>query len=65
MLQSEQIPLENDLAKSLFCHETNFYCVFLSEVLTSEVYLELCRTSLMAYFCENSYRVSLLNYFRK
>ena len=28
----------SDLAKSLFCHETNFYWVFLSKVLTSEVW---------------------------
>ena len=54
---------KNDLAKSLFCHETDW--VLLSKVLTSEAYLELCRTSLMAYLCENSYRFSVLNYFRK
>ena len=32
---------------------------------TLEVYLEPSRTSMMEIFCENNYRLNVVNYFRK
>ena len=45
---------KNELARSLFWHETNIYWVFLSKVWISEVYLEPRQISLMELSCKNS-----------
>ena len=42
----------NELAKSLFWHETDFCWVFLSKVWILELYLESSRSSLMGFFAK-------------